>query len=170
MVSPSKRRAALGLLAMHKPPSKLAFKSRSSIQKKLSFATFQQYDACKGYRYHATAGCIRDIGSAGYEISDREREEIPPPQSDVLNWTVASPPIIFGTVSSSEIQLRLASRGTTSDLAPAGSGGISGLQSFPILGSSEPGPSSSNVVPSSSQVEASFDQMINDMVDEIVTC
>ena len=95
---------------------------------------------------------------------------IHPPSPVDLNWVVASPPVVFGTVSSSEIQLRLAARGTTSDLAPAGSGGISGLQSFPILGSSEPGPSSSNVVPSSSQAEASFDQMINDMVDEIVTC
>ena len=54
LISPSKRRAALGMIAMHKPPRKSSLYSGSSTKKKLSFATFQQYDVCKGYRYPAT--------------------------------------------------------------------------------------------------------------------
>ena len=92
------------------------------LRKRLSFATFQNYDVCKGYRYHASADCIAATESAGYELPARERVVIHPPPPEKLNWTLASPPIVFGTVSSSEIQLRIASRGTTSDLVPAGSG------------------------------------------------
>jgi len=39
-VSPSKRRAALGVLALRSKPSKSSFKSTHSIGKKLSFAVF----------------------------------------------------------------------------------------------------------------------------------
>jgi hypothetical protein len=41
LVNPSKRRASLGLLAMHNPPAKSSFKSTLSVRKKLSFATFK---------------------------------------------------------------------------------------------------------------------------------
>ncbi|XP_073360204.1 uncharacterized protein [Aegilops tauschii subsp. strangulata] len=100
LVSPSKRRVALGLLAMHNPPAKSALKSGSSVRKKLSFATFQNYSVCKGYRYHASADCIVASEDAGYHITAAERVVIHPPKPIDLQWTVASPPIIFGSALS----------------------------------------------------------------------
>src|ERR1043165_7842430 len=51
IVSPCKKRASLAMLAMHKPPVKSSLKRSPKIsQKKASFATFQAYDACKGYK------------------------------------------------------------------------------------------------------------------------
>ena len=41
LISPSKRRASLGLIAMQKPPSKSALRSGSGSKKKISFAMFQ---------------------------------------------------------------------------------------------------------------------------------
>src|ERR1041385_2218263 len=51
LVSPSKRRARLGLAAMEKSPPKSAIKSPASKNKKVKFATFMNYEACKGYRF-----------------------------------------------------------------------------------------------------------------------
>ena len=61
MVSPTKCRSSLGLLAMHKPPIRYSIKSADSTKKKLSFATFEQYSACKGYRYPTMQNCIDTI-------------------------------------------------------------------------------------------------------------
>ena len=64
------------------------------------------------------------------------------------------------------IQQRSLLEDIVSDIAPAGTGRNSGASNQPSLGPTLPGPS----LPSSSQAEASFEQMINDMVDKIVTC
>ena len=98
-MSPSKKRATLGLLAMHKPPAKSSIRSGSSLRENLSFATFQQYPACKGYRYPATQKCIDTIQDAGYVVSPHERVIIRSSPVPELRWTVANPPICFGTVS-----------------------------------------------------------------------
>ena len=60
----------MGLLAMHNPPAKSALKSGSSVRKKISIATFQNYNVRKGYRYHASADCITATEFAGYHILD----------------------------------------------------------------------------------------------------
>ena len=84
MISPSKRRVSLGLIAMHKPPSKSALRSGSRSSKKISFATFQQYDVFKGYSYPALPGLV-DVGSdAGYSVLPRERVIFPPPPATDL--------------------------------------------------------------------------------------
>ena len=77
---------------------------------------------CKDYRYHASADCIATTESAGYEIHDRERVVIYPPPPVDLNWTLASPPIVFGTVSTSVIQQPSTLEGAASEIAPACSG------------------------------------------------
>ena len=77
LISPSKRRAALGMIAMHKPPRKSSLYSGSSTKKKLSFATFQQYDVCKGYRYPATQHCVDTLVDAGYSFKDHEKVIFP---------------------------------------------------------------------------------------------
>lgn len=97
-VSPTKRRSTIGLMAMHKPPAKSSLKYGSSCRKKLSFATFQNYPACKGYRYPATQSCIHTIENAGYDVSPRERVIIHPPSAPEVRWTVATPLICFGMV------------------------------------------------------------------------
>ena len=103
LISPSKRRASLGLIAMHKPPSKSALRSGSGSKKKISFATFQQYNVCKGYSYPASPGMVDDVIHAGYTVLPRERVILPPPPVTDLRWTVAEPPITFGTVNVREI-------------------------------------------------------------------
>ena len=103
LISPSKRRASLGLIAMHKPPSRSALRSGSGSKKKISFATFQQYNVCKGYSYPASPGMVDDVIHAGYTVLPRERVILPPPPVTDLRWTVAEPPITFGTVNVREI-------------------------------------------------------------------
>lgn len=97
-VSPTKRGATMGMLAMHKPPVKSSLKSAPSCRKKLSFATFQNYPVCKGYQYPATQNCIDDVQDAGYVLNQHERVIIHSPPAPELRWTVATPPICFGTV------------------------------------------------------------------------
>ena len=99
LVSPSKKRATLGLIAMHKPPSKSSLRSGSSTRKKISFATFQQYPACKGYRYPATQLCVDTVSEAGYELNPSEKVIMPSPPASNLQWTVETPPISFGTTN-----------------------------------------------------------------------
>lgn len=83
---------------MHRPPPKPAIRSGSSVHKKLSFATFQNYEACRGYRYPATQNCIETASIAGYDPPSRERVVIHPPSPVELQWMMASPPITFGIV------------------------------------------------------------------------
>jgi len=99
LISPSKRRASLGMIAMHKPPSKSALRSGSGSSKRVSFATFQQYDVCKGYSYPTSPGLVDAVSDAGYSVLPRERVILPPPPAAELRWTVVEPPIIFGTVN-----------------------------------------------------------------------
>ena len=73
LVSPTKRQSSLGLLAMHKPPVRSSLKSTCSMRQKLSFATFERYSACKGYRYPATQNCIDTITDGGYDLPAHER-------------------------------------------------------------------------------------------------
>ena len=98
LVSPSKRRATLGMLAMHKPPVKSAIRSANPTRKRLSFATFQNYDVCKGYRYSATQNCLELASLSGYDLLPKEHVVIHPPPPVELQWMVASPSITFGTV------------------------------------------------------------------------
>ena len=99
LISPTKRRSSLGLMAMHKAPVRSSLKSSNSTSKKLSFATFEKYSACKGYRYPATQNCIDTIVDGGYNLSAHERVVIRQPPALDLRWTVARPPIVFGTVN-----------------------------------------------------------------------
>ena len=98
IVSPSKRRAALGLLAMHSKPSKSSVRSSHSNAKKLSFSMFQNYSACRGYRYPATQNCIQTAEDAGYTLPAHERVVIHPSLPAKLWWTSMRPSIYFGTV------------------------------------------------------------------------
>ena len=41
LISPTKHRSSLGLLAMHKPPVRSSLKSATTLRKKLSFAMFE---------------------------------------------------------------------------------------------------------------------------------
>ena len=95
---PSGSSLVLGVLAMHSRPSKSSFKSSSSVGKKLSFAVFQNYNACRGYRYPATENCIRTTEDAVYSIPPHERVVIHPMSSVSLRWTSGRPSILFGTV------------------------------------------------------------------------
>ena len=45
LISPTKRRSSLGLMAMHKAPVRSYLKSSNSTSKKLSFAMFERYSA-----------------------------------------------------------------------------------------------------------------------------
>ena len=57
LVSPSKRRARLGMAAMMHAPAKSSLRSKEGNhpRKSLCFATFLNYDACRGYCYNATS-------------------------------------------------------------------------------------------------------------------
>ena len=99
LVSPTKRQSSLGLLAMNKPPVRSAIKTATSARKKLYFATFERYSACKGYRYPATQECIDFMTDAGYNLPAHERVVIHPSPPMDLCWTVARPPIVFGAVN-----------------------------------------------------------------------
>ena len=72
LVSPSKFRARLGFAAMEKSPSKSAIKSPASKNKKVKFATFMNYEACKGYRFLPTGRDTQTILEAGYSFSRHE--------------------------------------------------------------------------------------------------
>ena len=86
LISPSKRRAAMGLLAMHKPPSRSSIKWEHSVKKQLSFATFHNYPVCRGYRYAATQSEIDILSKyAGYSFSAHERVIIHPLPSPDIN-------------------------------------------------------------------------------------
>jgi hypothetical protein len=74
-------------------------KMQPQTRKKLSFATFQTYNACKGYCYPVSQACIDATNDAGYDIHPRERVVVHPPPASELQWTVATPSIIFGTVN-----------------------------------------------------------------------
>ena len=175
LVSPSKRRAALGVLAMHSRPSKSSFKSSNSVGKKLSFAVFQNYNACRGYRYPATENCIQTTEDAGYSIPPHERVVIHPAPPVSLRWTSTRPSILFGTVQD---LLPL------SDRSPTISGGNSGTLNVDVptratghgllsVGSDRAGPASSadNLdIPSSQQARDDFEDLISNMVDEVLTC
>ena len=95
---PFQKRAALGLLAMHKRPSKSSFKSAHAVRKKASFAVFQNYTACRGYRFPAFENCIQTIQDVGYSIPPHERVVIRPTLPANLQWTSMRPSISFGTV------------------------------------------------------------------------
>ena len=84
---------------MHKPPVKSAIESAASAPKKLSFATFESYSACKGYRYPATQECIDTIRDAGYDLHVHECVVIHQSPPMDLIWTVARPPNVFRTVT-----------------------------------------------------------------------
>ena len=166
LVSPSKRRAALGMIAMHKPPSKSSFRSSGSVQKKISFATFQSYDACKGYRYPATQDCIDTVSDAGYVVSANERLIIRPSPPANLQWTVASPSIVFGSVDPPRIQrnspeaVSLFSSALVSPASHVGPALHDGLQ-----------PTTQPMdIPSTQEAADLFDEMVNDMVDRVLTC
>ena len=75
LVSPSKRRESLGLAAMLHAPAKSYLHSKDGHhpRKSLRFATFLNYDACKGYRYNATAEDILTVQQdAGYNLDPQE--------------------------------------------------------------------------------------------------
>ena len=72
LVSPSKARAKLGLLAMKKPPAKSSPKTSLGAKKKLRFATFINYEACKGYHYPASSQDCLTIREAGYVVNSDE--------------------------------------------------------------------------------------------------
>lgn len=99
IVSPSKRRASLGLMAMHSRPLKSSLKSGSFVRKKLSFASLQQYEVCKGYRYPVSHDELVTLEQAGYPVPSPERIIISAPPPAELRWTAATPHITFGTVS-----------------------------------------------------------------------
>ena len=88
LISPTKRRSSMGLLAMHRPPVRSSLKSATTVRKKLSFATFEQYSACKGYRYPASQNCIDTIMDGGYDLSAHERVVIrqAPPLTCIGRW------------------------------------------------------------------------------------
>ena len=225
LISPTKRRSSLGLLAMHKPPVKSAFKSRSSANKKLSFATFEKYSACKGYRYPASQACIDTIVDGGYDLSAHERVVIRQPPAPGLHWTVTQPPIVFGTVNSSLellrrpdallvvdepvsvdpqivrsgnlaaqfqeagtslIQNKALAPGPAQFGNPQGVGLVAHddpftgpIQDTPSTGPSDVGldspahlsPSSEPMqIPSSQEAARLFEAMVDDMVDQVLTC
>ena len=173
-----------GLMAMHSKPSKSSVRSTRSIGKKLSFAIFQNYPACRGYRYPATQNCIQTAKDAGYSIPRHERVVIHPTLPVNLRWTSTRPSISFGTV-----QDLLSS----TDRAPPSSGGNHGSLIVDIpghVGSSSvcatgreehtsfgpldraeqdlsPGPVN---IPSSQQAREDFDDLISGMVEEVHTC
>ena len=70
LVSPSKRRARLGLEAMKHAPAKSSLRSsKHAVKKSIRFASFLNYDACKGYRHPATTEEIIIVTlDAGYSV------------------------------------------------------------------------------------------------------
>ena len=89
------------MLAMHKPPVKSALKRSQKIsQKKASFATFQAYDACKGYKCPVSQEQFEAFSEAGYSFQPSELVVQPPPAPVQLRWTSSSPPITFGSFHS----------------------------------------------------------------------
>ena len=86
-------------MAMHKPPGRSSIKSADSAKKKFSFATFEQYTTCTGYRYPATQNRIDTVLDGGYEVPAQECVIIPQPAQVDFQWTVARPPIVFGIVA-----------------------------------------------------------------------
>ena len=98
LVSPSKRRARLGLEAMkHAPPkSSLRARAAKSLPKKhATFATFLQYPTRKGYSYGPSADEVTTVRADGYHVSSHE-------DADVSSPVTTSPParleIQFGTI------------------------------------------------------------------------
>ena len=84
LVSPSKRRARLGLEAMKHALTKSSLCSRSSgphPHNHVKFATFMKYPARKGYNYGPTATEVVTVWEAGYEFSEREVVSSPVPAS-----------------------------------------------------------------------------------------
>ena len=97
LVSPSKRRARLGLEAMQNALTKSSLCSRSSgsiSHNHVKFATFMKYPARKGYNYGPTATEVATIREAGYEVSEREVSPSQVPASS----PVATPLIQFGSL------------------------------------------------------------------------
>lgn len=187
MVSPSKHRAALGLLAMHKPPVKFSTKSGSSARKKLSFATFQNYNVCMGYRYPATADCIVTTKIADYNIPANERVVIHPPPPADFQWTMASPPIIFGTVSSLLVRERRdlcheqssiassmgLSLGRTSGSSNSHDGPSATVVSHKPISPSSPVQTLSGPLQDildTQEASNAFNTMVDNMVEGILTC
>ncbi|KAE8773143.1 hypothetical protein D1007_54747 [Hordeum vulgare] len=99
IVSPSKRRASLGLMAMHSRPLKSSLKSGSSIRNTLTFASLQQYEVCKGYRCPVSHDELLTLEQAGYTVPSPERAIISAPPPAELRWTTATPHITFVMVS-----------------------------------------------------------------------
>jgi hypothetical protein len=95
LISPSKRVVQMGFNAMRAAGRlKSALRSNSQTRRKLQFATIENYPACKGYRYPASAELIQDLVQGGYDLS--ESEKIPAAPDPVTYWTEAEPRIQFG--------------------------------------------------------------------------
>lgn len=102
LVSPTKHRASLGLNALRKTPARSSLRSSSSAHgsaKHLHFATFDAYDACKGYRYRAKSSEIAGVIEAGYKLEPHEQIPAPQEQSSSPPATRVSPAIRFGSLS-----------------------------------------------------------------------
>ncbi|KAE8796951.1 hypothetical protein D1007_27902 [Hordeum vulgare] len=84
---------------MHSRPLKSSLKSGSSVRKKLTFASLQQYEVCKGYRCTVSHDELLMLQHAGYSVPSPERVIISAPPLAELRWTTATPHITFGTVS-----------------------------------------------------------------------
>jgi hypothetical protein len=70
LVSPNKRRTDRALMALQSRPQKSILRKKSSVHlalRKISFATFQQYDACIGYEHPMSAEDAKMALEAGYD-------------------------------------------------------------------------------------------------------
>ena len=109
MISPSKRRARLGLEAMQHAPRKSSLctqSARSKHSKHIQFATFMQYPARKGYNYGPTSDEVTIVREAGYVVSGHEAvsstssasSPVAVSSSSLASSPPACPVIQFGTL------------------------------------------------------------------------
>ena len=145
-MSPSKHRVAMGMEAMHHRPSKSSLRSGhpSSPKKRLSFATFINYPARKGYSYNPTRIDVQTIREAGYVVGSHEAGSISPslltsalPKSS--SAMAASLLIQFGSIPSSPDRIT----------SVGGNSGSSGTFKFvgPDFGESSPSDQASPITP-----------------------
>ena len=133
----------MGMEAMHHRPSKSSLRSGhpSSPKKRLSFATFINYPARKGYSYNPTRIDVQTIREAGYVVGSHEAGSLSPPLSTSASpeSSSASPLIQFGSIPSSPDRIT----------SVGGNSGSSGTFKFvgPDFGESSPLAQASPVTP-----------------------